>query len=117
MHRTNATVTGVAAVVMTLIAVLVWRPGRGPWWPAPVSAGLFGVEALQIVLGYARTLAVHVPLGVAIITALVLLSVRDRRPGVRRHRRHALPRDGPDPAHRWGRPGHLTVFHTPRSVG
>lgn len=75
LHKTNATVTGVAAVVMILVAVLVWRPAGGPWWPALVSAGLFGVEALQIVLGYGRTLAVHIPLGVAIITALVLLSV------------------------------------------
>lgn len=80
LHKENATVTGVAAVVMTLVAVAQWRPGRGPLGPVFVSAGLFAAEAAQIVLGYARVLAIHIPLGVSIIAAIVLLLVWAWRP-------------------------------------
>ncbi|MCU1681708.1 MAG: hypothetical protein JWQ81_2447 [Amycolatopsis sp.] len=75
MHKENATRTGITAVVLGLCAVLLWRPGRGPWWPIPVSIGLFGVEAGQIVLGYSRILAVHIPLGVLIIAGILFLLV------------------------------------------
>lgn len=75
LHQQNATFTGVTAVVMTLVAVLQWRPGRGPLWPVFACAGLFAAEATQIVLGYARVLAIHVPLGVSIVAAIVLLLV------------------------------------------
>jgi len=75
LHKENATFTGVAAVVMTLVAVVQWRPGRGPLWPVFVSAALFAAEAVQIVLGYARVLIIHIPLGVSIIAAIVLLLV------------------------------------------
>jgi chromate transport protein ChrA len=73
LHKENATRTGITAVVLGLCAILLWRPGRGPWWPIPVCFGLFGVEALQIVLGYGRVLLVHIPLGVAIITGIFFL--------------------------------------------
>jgi hypothetical protein len=79
-HAANATATGLTATVMTAAGVLLWRPGRGPLWPALASAALFGLEALQIALGYARVLAVHIPLGVAIIGCLALLTVWAWRP-------------------------------------
>jgi hypothetical protein len=79
-HATNATATGLTAIAMTAAGVLLWRPGRGPLWPAVASAALFGLEALQIVLGYTRVLAVHIPLGVAIIGCLALLTVWAWRP-------------------------------------
>jgi hypothetical protein len=75
LHRENATITGIGAIVATLVAVLQWRPGRGPGWPVFACAGLFGAEALQIALGYTRLLVVHVPLGVSIISGTVLLTV------------------------------------------
>jgi hypothetical protein len=80
MHAANATATGVTAIVMTGAGVLLWRPGRGPGWPALASAGLFVLEALQILLGYLKVLAVHIPLGVSIIASLVLLGVWAWRP-------------------------------------
>jgi hypothetical protein len=73
LHALNATATGLTALAQTMAALLLWRPGRGPGWPALASAVLFGVEAGQIALGYGRVLAVHVPLGVAIIACTLLM--------------------------------------------
>jgi hypothetical protein len=73
MHKENATITGIAELVVTVTAVLLWKPGGGPWWPIAVSLGLFALEAVQIIMGYARVLAVHVPLGVLISAGIVML--------------------------------------------
>jgi hypothetical protein len=53
------------ALVQVVLAVLVWRPGRGPSWPAIASVGLLVAILLQIAMGQAGQLTVHVPLGVA----------------------------------------------------
>jgi hypothetical protein len=53
------------ALVQAVLAVLVWRPGRSPSWPAIASVGLLVAILLQIAMGQASQLAVHVPLGVA----------------------------------------------------
>lgn len=70
-HGENATYAGLATIGQTAAAVLLRWPGRGPSWPILACAGLFGLIGLQIALGYARSLTLHVPLGVAIITASV----------------------------------------------
>ncbi|WNM31037.1 hypothetical protein RKE30_11750 [Streptomyces sp. Li-HN-5-11] len=80
LHALNATATGLTAVAQTVAAVLLWRPGGGPAWPAVTSALLFGAEAGQIAMGYGRVLAVHVPLGVALIACTLLMLVRAWRP-------------------------------------
>lgn len=74
-HRENATYAGITTVVAAISAVLLRWPGRGPWWPSLACLGLFGLIAVQIILGFARTLAVHVPLGVAIIMLALLLTI------------------------------------------
>lgn len=56
-----------------VIAVLFWWPGRGPWWPALVSAFLVVAEITQVTAGYARTLGLHIPLGVLITGSVVVL--------------------------------------------
>jgi hypothetical protein len=80
LHAANARATAITAIVQTGAAILVWRPGRGPAWPVFASAALFGAEAAQIALGYARVLTVHVPLGVSIIASVGLLLVWAWRP-------------------------------------
>jgi hypothetical protein len=67
VHRENATFAGIAVLVSAAAAVLVWRPGRGPWWPILAHLGLFALIGVQIALGFARVINVHVPLGVATI--------------------------------------------------
>jgi hypothetical protein len=74
-HRENATYAGIAVVVAALSAILIRWPGRGPWWPMAAALGLFGLIALQIVLGFSRDLEIHIPLGVAIIILAVLLTI------------------------------------------
>jgi hypothetical protein len=71
-HRDNATIAGIA-VLVTAAAGLVVRLRGGPGWPALACLGLFGLIALQIVLGFQRALTVHIPLGVAIIGLMVLV--------------------------------------------
>ena len=80
-HGENATYAGLATIGQIVAAVLLRWPGRGPSWPMFGYAGLFGLIGLQIVLGYTRVLALHVPLGVAIITASVAMLVWAWLPG------------------------------------
>ena len=70
---------------MLVTAILHWRPGRGPVWPALISLLYFVVLALQTFLGYQRLLAYHVPLGTALIAAAILLLVWVWRPVPRHH--------------------------------
>lgn len=74
-HRENATAAGIAVIVAALAAIPIRWPGRGPLWPVAASVGLFGLIAVQIVLGFTRLLTVHIPLGVAIIVLAVLLTI------------------------------------------
>jgi heme A synthase len=79
-HRENATFAGIAVLMATACAVFIRWPGQGPKWPPLACLGLFALIALQIVLGFARQLAVHVPLGVSIIMLAVLLVIWAWRP-------------------------------------
>ena len=74
-HAANATATGITLLVQAVAGVLLWRPGRGPWWPAVAALGIFGLVSIQITIGYSRVLAVHVPLGVSIIVLDVVMLV------------------------------------------
>ena len=51
------------ALVVVVLAVLVWRAGQGPGWLALASVGLFLAIFVQIGMGQTSQLAVHVPLG------------------------------------------------------
>jgi hypothetical protein len=74
MHGTIG--SALAAVSLVLIGLtLVYVLRRGRLWVLPVTIALFLAVGLQIGLGFARALQIHVPLGVAIVTASVLLAV------------------------------------------
>ena len=75
VHRENATYAGISVLLTAAAAVLYRWPGHGPWWPIAAYAGLFGLIALQITLGFSQTLAIHIPLGVTIILTGVVLAV------------------------------------------
>jgi hypothetical protein len=75
VHETNAGIIQLIGLVQLVVAVLVWRPGGGPGWPALTSLALLLAEEFQIGFGYARLLALHVPLGVAIFGLTVALLV------------------------------------------
>jgi hypothetical protein len=86
-HRENATAAGIVVLAAALAAVPIRWPGRGPSWPVFACLGLFGLVALQMRLGFARVLTVHVPLGVTIIALAALLVIWAWRP----HHRPAEP--------------------------
>jgi hypothetical protein len=74
VHRAVGSVVGLVGMVLVPLAVLAWRPGRLPAWPIAVAVGLVVAEVAQIALGYTGLLAVHVPLGVAIVATSVALA-------------------------------------------
>lgn len=65
-------VLGMFTVAATVLYVV---GGRGKLWVAPVGVALFLADGIQIGAGYTRNLGLHVPLGVAIVVASVLLTV------------------------------------------
>ena len=76
------------ALIQVVLAVLVWRRGRGPRWPVLASVGLLAALLVQSMLGMTGQVAAHVPLGVAISSLTGTLLVRTRaltRPATRRH--------------------------------
>lgn len=74
--RAHSTIGGslIGVGVLALIAaILLWWPGRGPWWPVLASLVLLVVEVVEVATGFARTLGLHVPLGVAVVGGAALL--------------------------------------------
>jgi hypothetical protein len=75
------TVHGLLGSLLSLVAMALVAGalayvlfGRGRLWVLPVTVLLFLAEGFQIGMGYSRELAVHVPLGVAIVVVAVLLA-------------------------------------------
>jgi hypothetical protein len=65
-----------ALVAMTLMvgALAYVVGGRGQLWVLPVTVLVFLAEGFQIGIGYSRQLELHIPVGVAIVVAAVLLA-------------------------------------------
>ena len=66
------------ALIVLLLAVLNWRPGHGSVWPALVALVAMLALLLQIETGFSRTLGVHLPTGVLIFGANLLIALRAR---------------------------------------
>jgi cytochrome bd-type quinol oxidase subunit 2 len=78
-HASNGMlVIPLLALVEVVLAVLVWRSGRGPGWIALASVGLLLAILVQGGMGRTSQLAVHVPLGVAILGLVGVLLGRTR---------------------------------------
>ncbi|MEJ3657715.1 hypothetical protein WEH80_32600 [Actinomycetes bacterium KLBMP 9759] len=60
--------------VLLPIAIAYVVGGRGALFVLPAAVVLFLATGFQIGMGYSRELQMHVPLGVAIVTAAVLLA-------------------------------------------
>jgi hypothetical protein len=91
-HATNGMLLlPLLALVEVVLAVLVWRPGGGPGWIALASVGLLLAIFIQIAIGQTSQLAVHVPLGVAILGLTGALLGRTRNPDPSLHRPVGIP--------------------------
>jgi heme A synthase len=74
-HHDNATYAAISVLIAAACGVLLRWPGRGPLWPALACVGLFALIGVQMMLGFARTLTLHIPLGVTIILLGAVLVV------------------------------------------
>lgn len=84
LHGLNSKIIGIVGVILFLLSILWWRPGRGTVW-APIFMLVFlAAGVLQAEAGLARLFSLHVPLGVTlIIAALAVFGLSLRlRPGV-----------------------------------
>ena len=77
------------ALIQTIVAACYTLAGRGRIWPIVVSALLIVAELAQLAYGYAQNFAVHIPLGTAIVTAVIWMTVWSFRPKARLSRREA----------------------------
>jgi hypothetical protein len=73
-HGLIGSLMALGAMVLIAGALAYVVVGRGRLWVLPVMVLLFLAEGFQIGMGYSRQLHLHVPLGVAIVVAAVLLA-------------------------------------------
>ncbi|MFC4113232.1 hypothetical protein [Nonomuraea zeae] len=74
-HRNNAGFTHSLLYLQLVAAILLWRPARGPLWPALAGLGLVLAETAQVGLGQSRIIALHFPLGMAIFGLSAVFTV------------------------------------------
>ncbi|WP_051830778.1 MULTISPECIES: hypothetical protein [Streptomyces] len=102
-HEGTAMVLATLVVVQLAVAVAVRWPGRGPLWPLWTTAVLAVAVIGQIAAGYARSLGVHVTLGVLLVSGVLFgLAGAWRLPLPARSERYEA---GPDGSGRLPRPG------------
>jgi hypothetical protein len=75
VHRDNATYVGVLSIAVTVAALVAWRVCRVPGRIVLALSLVGPVAAVEIFLGYARTLGIHVPLGAAVVALSGWLAV------------------------------------------
>ncbi|WP_020576949.1 hypothetical protein [Actinopolymorpha alba] len=91
LHSATASFLVALLFFQVVAAILVWRPGRGPAWPIAASAAAFVLAELQAGLGYARVVALHIPLGVLLFGLSVAFLITLWSPRLR-HRRPSRKR-------------------------
>lgn len=75
VHGTIGSALAAVALVVIAATLTYVLAGRGRLWVLPVAVLLFLTEGVQIGFGFARALEFHVPLGVGITVASVLLVI------------------------------------------
>ncbi|MBA3279253.1 MAG: hypothetical protein H0U22_11155 [Geodermatophilaceae bacterium] len=91
LHSMNASTLAAVLLVQIGAALAYWLFGKGSIVVVLLSVAMFFAVGLQIGMGFSRTLAVHIPLGVAIVALALgqLIWVFGRRASVGRRRRSA----------------------------
>lgn len=74
LHRWGADVVAYLGFAQVLAAMVLWLT-RGPRWLFVVSVLVVAGETAQYFAGLAGALDLHIPLGVALVTAMVLTTV------------------------------------------
>lgn len=79
LHRWGADTVSYLAYAQILAALVLWLV-RGPRWLFWVSLLLAAGETAQYLAGVAGALDLHIPLGVALVTGVVLTTIAVWRP-------------------------------------
>jgi hypothetical protein len=74
-HEVAGQAVGGLGILALVCAILDWRLRGGPAMVVRITGGLLIADVLQIFLGYGRILALHVPLGVAIVAGVGRLAL------------------------------------------
>jgi hypothetical protein len=75
LHSINGdTVAALGLIQLGAAIAFVWR-GKGRSWALWATLGVVLAEELQVQFGYAGLIAVHIPLGVSVISLQILLTV------------------------------------------
>ena len=74
LHEPIGLALTVAGLLQLLIATIWWRSGGSLLAPAVTLLITLG-EGLQVAMGYTRQLAIHVPLGIALVAAAVAFAL------------------------------------------
>jgi hypothetical protein len=83
LHGAGAVPVSVFAAAELVVAVVLWRWGRGPVWPAWASGILFVATFAQAMLGGMGNRAAHVPFGVGLVVLASVLAAWSWRPVAR----------------------------------
>lgn len=73
VHAFGSSMVILSAMLLSVVAIGYALTG-GRLWAVAVGPALFLAEGLQIGMGYQRNLALHVPLGVAIVVATLVFA-------------------------------------------
>jgi hypothetical protein len=75
LHEMNSFVIFFVDVLQLVAAVVFFWKGRGRAWPIWASLAIALAVEVQVGMGYARLLVVHLPLGVSIVVGQILTTV------------------------------------------
>jgi hypothetical protein len=68
IHATIGETIAWLAIAQALVALICWFQKRLPLWAAGAFVLIFALDGLQIHMGYAKAVAVHIPLGASLLT-------------------------------------------------
>jgi hypothetical protein len=66
-HSVNGSMLVLSVMGLGVSTILLFRPGHGPWWPILFSVVLWWMVAVQVGIGVARLVGLHIPLGASIL--------------------------------------------------
>ncbi|MDF5758133.1 hypothetical protein [Spongiactinospora sp. TRM90649] len=84
VHGMGAFAVHLFGLIQLVLAVVYWRAGRGPGWPAAVSLILLLLGFAQSAVGGMGNVTTHVPLGLLTFGLAVAVPVAAFRPAARR---------------------------------
>ena len=74
MHEPTGLALVFVGIAQLLVATFWWRSG-GRWAAPAVSLLIVVGEVVQVAMGYSRQLAIHIPLGIALVASTVAFAV------------------------------------------